>query len=176
MSEAIIPTKLDKEDVDNIINTHAHFMDHPYIGLIKLRLPVGIYKPDNTIPFKGKLTRLDQVPQIRTMMYLDRDAPAFSATVPGARSGQIFVPHNHSMYFVFKYDPQSRLTLFFEQNLGHKPTLNTVEEKTGLIVKLTENTVIMKKIVANVTDKTIQKCFKTFVKECNMMLFVNCNF
>ncbi len=82
----------------------------------------------------------------------------------------------HSMYFVFKYDPQSRLTLFFEQNLGHKPTLNTVEEKTGLIVKLTENTVIMKKIVANVTPKTIQKCFKVFVDECNMMLFVNCNF
>jgi hypothetical protein len=176
LSQPKIPIALDKEDVNYIIDTHSYFMDHSYLGLIKLRLPVGIYKSNDDIPFRGNITKLDQVPQIKTMMCIDRDKPAFSATLPGTREEQTSVPHTHSMYFVFKYDPQTRLTLYLEQNLGHKPTLDTVEQKTGLIVKLTDKTVIMKKIVANVTPKVIQKCFQNFVTECNVMLFVNCNF
>ena len=167
--------KLDQDTFDELKNTHNIFMSNRQIFNMQMRLPLGIFKKKLPTPFGDKC--LDDIPRLRPLSIVSRDRLSRWDSRKTLLTDSEFELHpEHPMVFVFEYDPNKRMSMYFMQNLGHKCTSKTLELGTGYITHILPETVIVKKIVSTFKQKTVDKMYTEFVKTCNRLLFINCEF
>ena len=167
--------KLDQEVFKELKNTHSIFMDNNHIFNLQVRLPLGIFKKRLPTPFGDKT--IDDIPRLRPLSIVTRDRLSRWDARKSLNIDDEFEIHpEHPMVFVFEYDPNKRMSMYFMQNLGHKSTGQKIDLGTGYMTYVNDKTVIVKKIVSTFKQKTINKMYTEFVKTCNRLLFMNCEF
>ena len=167
--------KLDQDTFKELENTHSIFMKNRHIFNMQTRLPLGIFTKKLPTPFGDK--NIDDIPRLRPLSTVSRDRLSrWDSRKSILTDGEFELHPEYPMVFVFEYDPNKRMSMYFMQNLGHKSTSKNIELGTGYITQVLPKTVVVKKIVATFKEKTINKMYTEFVKTCNRLLFINCEF